>query len=106
MLAPGGVTKNSAGAFPPVQEKEREGFFSKLVQRALQCRGECEGRGGPFPGRARHWQKAQARLRQSRIYARQEAKGQMSSDLNAFSQSVCIILLPLPGKLTVCQQAL
>lgn len=27
-------------------------------------------------------------------------------DLNAFSQSVCIILLPLPGKLTVCQQAL
>lgn len=27
-------------------------------------------------------------------------------DVNAFSQSVCIILLPLPGKLTVCQQAL
>lgn len=27
-------------------------------------------------------------------------------DLSAFSQSVCIILLPLPGKLTVCQQAL
>lgn len=104
------TVKTAGGSIPTCAGEGMRGLRKKkLVLGALRHWGESAAEVNPVcAGEARQWENAPLRpcsdMVEFVLDRRQKVWG--AFDSNAFSQSACITLLPLPGKLTACQQSL
>lgn len=83
-------------------ERMRE-LKKKLVLKAMQHWGESEAEMNAFKVKPGNGRKLGPCSDMAGFTLDRRQKVSCAFDWNAFSQSVCITLLPLPGKLTACQ---